>query len=132
MITMKKKILSLFLAVVMLSLALVGCGSFDYAEDSTQHATFKADDYLAALLAGTIEIDDGTFTADPETREQKVLDSIYNKIDRPLCFLDVSSSAYVRNPCFFQKVCCIKKRLFSIIKHMIIGQGYNIRSHLLQ
>lgn len=80
MITMKKKILSLFLAVVMLSLALVGCGSFDYAEDSTQHATFKADDYLAALLAGTIEIDDGTFTADPETREQKVLDSIYNSI----------------------------------------------------
>ena len=69
-----KRIISLILVVVMSALALVGCG-YSYAEDDlTQYVTFDKAAFEAALKK--IQIEDGDFTMDEETRQKEVLDYI--------------------------------------------------------
>ena len=72
---MKKRIISLILAVVMLSLSLVGC-AYSYADDDlASYVTYDESKFKAALLE--LMIDEGDFTDDPETRAKKVEDAIY-------------------------------------------------------
>lgn len=78
---MKKRIISLFLVAVMLVLSLVGCGYSIANDDLSAYATFSAED--KAALAAKLEkiiIEDGSFTADEETRAKKVLETIYSKL----------------------------------------------------
>lgn len=75
---MKRRIISLLLVVVMLTLTLVGCG-YSYAKDDMeQYTEFDKAAFLAALQE--LEIADGEFTTDEATREIKVLDSIYEAL----------------------------------------------------
>ena len=73
---MNKRIICLILTVVMLALSLVGCGySLQNDENLDQYVEFDAKAFKDALKA--LRIDEGDFTADPETRRQKVEDAIY-------------------------------------------------------
>lgn len=72
--TMKKRIISLILVVVMSVLTLASCAYSYTGDDMTKYATFDKDKFLAALAE--FEIEDGDFTEDAETRAQKVLDTI--------------------------------------------------------
>ncbi len=72
--TMKKRIISLILVVVMSVLALASCGYSYTRDDMTKYATFDKAAFLAALAE--FEIEDGDFTENAETRAQKVLDTI--------------------------------------------------------
>ncbi len=72
--TMKKRIISLILVVVMSVLTLASCAYSYTGDDMTKYATFDKDAFLAALAE--FEILDGDFTENAETREQKVLDTI--------------------------------------------------------
>ena len=73
---MKKRIISLILAVVMLALSLVGC-AYSYEDDelSKYVETFDAEAFERAIK--NLVFDDGDFTEDPEIRAQKVDDAIY-------------------------------------------------------
>lgn len=76
---MKKRIVALILTVVMSLLALTSCGSFDFAEeDLDKYASFNYAEFVKAL--GEIEIEDGDFTTDEETRAKKVAAKIYNAV----------------------------------------------------
>ncbi len=76
---MKKRIVALILAVVMSLLALTSCGSFNFAEeDLTSYATFDYEAFKTAL--GKIEIEDGEFTTNEDTRAKLVAAKIYNTI----------------------------------------------------
>lgn len=76
---MKKRIVALILTVVMSLLALTSCGSFDFAEeDLSDYASFNYAEFVKAL--GEIEIEDGDFTTNEETRAQKVAAKIYNAV----------------------------------------------------
>ena len=76
---MKTRIIALILTVVMSLLALTSCGSFNFAnEDLTSYATFDYEAFKAALAA--IEIEDGDFTTNEETREKLVQSKIYTTI----------------------------------------------------
>ena len=72
---MKKRIISLILVVVMLAVSLVSCG-YSFAKDNKilQHVTFDKAKLDKAIAA--IKIADGDFTADHETRLQKIEDQI--------------------------------------------------------
>ena len=72
--TMKKRIISLILVVVMSVLTLAGCAYSYTGDDMSNYATFDKAKFLAALAE--FEIEDGDFTEDAATREQKVLDTI--------------------------------------------------------
>lgn len=72
--TMKKRIISLILVVVMSVLTLASCAYSYTGEDMTKYATFDKEAFLAALAE--FEIVDGDFTEDAETRAEKVMDSI--------------------------------------------------------
>ncbi len=72
--TMKKRIISLILVVVMSVLALASCAYSYIDDDMTDYATFDKAAFLAALAE--FEIEDGDFTENAETRTQKVLDTI--------------------------------------------------------
>ena len=72
--TMKKRIISLILVVVMSVLALASCAYSYTGNDMTDYATFDKEKFLAALAE--IEIEDGDFTENAETRSAKVLDTI--------------------------------------------------------
>ncbi|MBE6634592.1 MAG: hypothetical protein E7617_00135 [Ruminococcaceae bacterium] len=75
---MKKRIISMILVLATVALTLVGCG-YNYAkEDQSQYAAGEKA-ALDAFLAA-IEIEDGDYTADPETRTAKVLDRIYETL----------------------------------------------------
>ncbi len=79
MTKMKKKIIASLLVVVMLVLALVGCGAYDFTEENLdQYVTFNYDEFKAAL--GKIEIEDADFTGDPETRKEKIAEAIFSSI----------------------------------------------------
>ena len=72
--TMKKRIISLILVVVMSVLTLASC-AYSYTKDNmNKYATFDKAKFLAALAE--FEVEDGDFTEDAETRAQKVLDTI--------------------------------------------------------
>lgn len=78
---MKKRIIGLILVVAMLTLSLVSCGYSFAKDDLTAYATFSAENKAAFEDAlKKILIEDGDFTADPATRENKVLDSIYSAL----------------------------------------------------
>jgi len=67
---MKKRIISLILVVVTLALSLVGCAYSYASDDLNKYAKFDAKAFAEALLA--IDVEDGDFTADNETRIKKV------------------------------------------------------------
>ncbi len=72
---MKKRIISLILVVVMATLSLASC-TFNLAnEDLSKYATFNAEEF-GKIFEG-IEIEDGDFTVNEETREKKIADYIY-------------------------------------------------------
>ena len=73
-----KRILSLILVVVMLVLALVGCGYSVEEDKMTKYGSFDKAAFEALLQ--TIKIEDGDFTTDSTVRFEKVLDSIYAAI----------------------------------------------------
>ncbi len=76
---MKKRIVALILTVVMSLLALTSCGSFNFAEeDLSSYATFDYGKFKEALLK--LEIEDGEFTTNGDTREQITNATIYNVI----------------------------------------------------
>ena len=76
---MKKRIISLILVIVMASLTLISCG-YSYAKDDmSQYASFETIDAFKAALK-ELAIEDGDYTTDPETREKKVIDSIYSEL----------------------------------------------------
>lgn len=75
---MKKRIIALTLVLVMAVLTLAGCG-YSYAEDDmTKYSTFDKTAFEQAIAALVIE--DGDYTADPETRKEKVTDQIYTSL----------------------------------------------------
>ena len=76
---MKKRIVALVLVVVMSVLSLSSCGSFNFAEeDLSAYASFNYENFKKALKA--IEIEDGDFTTNEDTREAKVTKAIYEEI----------------------------------------------------
>ena len=77
---MKKRIVALILTVVMSLLALTSCNSgFDFVEENlNDYADFKVEDFKKALEA--LEIEDGEFTTDDDTRKKIVAATIYNAI----------------------------------------------------
>ena len=75
---MKKRIVALILTVVMSVLALTSCGSYNFAKEELTYASFNYDDFKAALKA--IEIEDGDFTTNEETRKNLVASKIYNAV----------------------------------------------------
>jgi len=72
---MKKRIICLILAVVMLSLSLVGCVYSFQNDELGQYVKYNEVAFKNALK--NIVVEDGDFTTDPETREKKVHDAIY-------------------------------------------------------
>ena len=75
---MKTRIVALILTVVMSVLALTSCGSYNFAKEELTYASFNYDDFKAALKA--IEIEDGDFTTNEETRKNLVASKIYNAV----------------------------------------------------
>lgn len=73
---MKKRIICLILAVVMLSLSLVGC-VYSYEDDELDaYVTYDEAAFVAAMK--NLVIVGGDFTEDAETRANKVYDAIYS------------------------------------------------------
>ncbi len=69
-----KRIISLLLVVVMMALSLASC-AYSYAnDDMTKYASLDKTVLDAFLQA--VEIEDGDFTADEETRQKKLADAI--------------------------------------------------------
>ena len=75
---MKKRIISLMLVIVMMAMALVSCGFSYENDDLSGYASFDKDAFLAELLA--LEIEEGSFSGDEDTRNAKVLDNIYSTL----------------------------------------------------
>ena len=76
---MKKRIVALILTVVMSLLTLASCGSFDFVEeDLSSYASFDEAKFMEALKK--LEIEDGEFTTNSETRELVLAATIYNAI----------------------------------------------------
>ena len=75
---MKKRIISLILVVVMLSLSLVGCAYSYEDDDLAQYVTYDEKAFQDALKS--LVIVDGDFTEDNETRNKKVHDAIISAL----------------------------------------------------
>ena len=76
---MKKKIVSFVLALVMVVLALVGCGAPQLDEiNFSDYATFNLAEFKEALAK--LEIKDGTFTNDEDYRQILVSEDIYEAV----------------------------------------------------
>ena len=77
---MKKRIISAILVIVMSVMALASCApAFNFAEDDISgYVTFNYEKFKEALLK--IEIEDGDFTTDEETRKEKVRENIFSAI----------------------------------------------------
>ncbi len=73
--TMKKRIISFILVVVMVALSLTSCGYSLAEEDLTQYASFNSEAF--AEIFKSVEVEDGDFTSDEAIRVKKVEDSIY-------------------------------------------------------
>ena len=77
---MKKRILSLILVLVMLMLTLTSC-SYNFAnDDMSNYVTVDKAAFEDALKKLVVE--DGDFTTDPETRAQKVEETIRNTLGK--------------------------------------------------
>ena len=71
---MKKRIVGFLLVVVMLVLSLASCG-YNYSKDNlADYGALNKTDFEAALQS--LKIEDGDFTSDPTTRQNKVHDAI--------------------------------------------------------
>ena len=80
---MKKRIISLILVLVMLTLALASCGAYSIAdEDIASFATFDADSKLKfdEDLLKNLVIENGEFKNDATVRDNMVWDSIYSDL----------------------------------------------------
>ena len=86
---MKRRIIGLILVVVMLTLSLASCGFSMLDEDLTQYADFNADAVKNALL--NLKIEDADFTNKEETRQLKVMDSIYEALAKEIDTKDEDS-----------------------------------------
>ena len=78
---MKKRIISMILALVMVVLTLASCGAMSLINDENleSYATFDKAKFVEAL--GKLEIAESTeFSADPAIREIMVKEAIYNEI----------------------------------------------------
>ena len=75
---MKNRIIALILVVVMSLLALCSCGSYDFAEETLDYASFDYAAFKDAL--GKIEIEDGEFTTDEAIRTKLTAAKIYNAV----------------------------------------------------
>lgn len=73
-----KRIIALILVVVTLTLSLASCGYSMLDEDYGSYATYNKEDIQKALLA--LEIEDADFSKDEKTRDEKVLDTIYEAL----------------------------------------------------
>jgi len=71
---MTKRIISLILVAVLAVLTLAGCAYSYRDDDMTKYATFDKEAFAKAIAE--IDIIDGDFTEDEETREKKVIDKI--------------------------------------------------------
>ena len=71
---MKKRILSLLLVVVMLTLTLASC-AYSYVKDDMSQYTkeFKFDALKNALMSGEIKVVDGDYTTDSKINDEKQL-----------------------------------------------------------
>ena len=80
---MKKKIVSFVLALVMVILALVGCGAPQLDEiNFSDYATFNLAEFKAAL--GKLEIEDGDFTNDEAYRQVLVSENVYDAVRKAI------------------------------------------------
>ena len=75
---MKNRIIALILVVVMSLLALCSCGSYDFADEDITYASFDYEAFKNALAK--IEIEDGDFTTDEETRLKIAAAKVYNAV----------------------------------------------------
>ncbi len=75
---MKKRIISLILVIVMIMLSLASCGYSLAEDDLTKYASYNSAEF--AKIFESIEIEDGDFTTDKETRIKKVADTIYKSL----------------------------------------------------
>lgn len=76
---MKKRIVALILVVVMSLLALSSCGTYNFAKENLgDYTSFNYDEFKAALAK--LEIEDGDFTTNEETRAKLVAAKIYNAV----------------------------------------------------
>ncbi len=75
---MKKKIISLVMAVIMTVGLLVSCGYSVAEDDMTQYATFDVAAFKAAIAG--IVIEDGDFTTDEAVRAKKLQDAIFSSL----------------------------------------------------
>ncbi len=75
---MKKRIISLILVTVMLMLSLASCGYSLATDDLSKYSSYSKDEF--DKIFESIEIEDGDFTRDEETRIKKVADSIYKQL----------------------------------------------------
>ncbi len=76
---MKKKIVSLALALVMVVLMLVGCGAPSIEElELSDYATFSLEEFKKDLAK--IEIEDGSYTNNPKFRDIIVKESVYSSV----------------------------------------------------
>lgn len=73
-----KRIIALILVVVTLTLSLASCGYSMHDEDYKAYANYNKEEIEAALKV--LEIEDGDFTSDAATRDQKVLDTVYEAL----------------------------------------------------
>ena len=76
---MKKRIISAILVIVMSVMALASCApAFNFVEDSKSYVTFNYDKLIEELAK--IEIEDGDFTTNEDTRKEKVEEDIFSAI----------------------------------------------------
>lgn len=77
---MKKRIISAILVIVMSVMALASCApAFNFAEDDlSAYVTFNYDKFIEAL--DKIEIEDGDFTTNEATRQEKVKENLFASI----------------------------------------------------
>ena len=73
---MKRRIISAVLVIVTLVLSLVSCGYSYTKDDLTQYMSFNKEAFDATLAS--LEIKDGDFTTDEETRAKKIEAYIYD------------------------------------------------------
>ncbi|MBR2350969.1 MAG: hypothetical protein IKA67_02940 [Clostridia bacterium] len=80
---MKKRILSLLLVVVMLTLTLASC-AYSYAKDDMSQYTkeFNFDALKNALMSGEIKVVDGDYTTDSKINDEKTVETIYKDLAR--------------------------------------------------
>lgn len=76
--TMKTRIFSLILVVVMLTLSLAGCAYSYEKDDTSKYAAINKDAFAAALL--DLKIDDADFGIDETKRQEKVEDAIIKSL----------------------------------------------------